>query len=57
MSTSRPTQTRKSLMRPRVERPCSKCKNEPRIPGLSWGKKCKSEKDIARARERQEASK
>lgn len=25
---------------PQPEKPCSKCGEEPRIPGLSWGKAC-----------------
>lgn len=40
VSSLRPTQTLNSLLRPRVEKPCFKCKVGMRIPGKSYCMKC-----------------
>ena len=52
MSTSRPEQTRASLMRPRSDQPCAKKCGRSRVPGRSYCDECRRELDRARPRKR-----
>lgn len=48
MSSLRPTQTRKSLLRPRPDRPCIRGCGRMQEPGLSHCRECRNEMRRAR---------